>query len=273
MRQPLAGRRILVTRPLAQAGPLVTAIEQQGGQGVVFPLIDIAPADDQVPLAKALGHFCTFDFAVFISANAVEYSVPHLLAWADWPATVRAVAVGPGTAAPLAAHRVRDVLVPSAGFDSEAVLALPELAPEQVGGKRVLLLRGNGGRPLLADALRERGAQVTCVSCYQRRMPVDASPLLNLLSADGGDALDAVTLSSSEGVRNLLALLTPSALECLRRLPCFVPHRRIAEVVAEAGLRAILTEPADQGIIDGLCRYGWSDSSERSLNLNSKEKA
>ena len=104
-------------------------------------------------------------------------------------------------------------------------------------------------------------------------MPVDASPLLNLLSADGGDALDAVTLSSSEGVRNLLALLTPSALECLRCLPCFVPHRRIAEVVAEAGLRAILTEPADQGIVDGLCRYGWSDSSKRSMNLNSKEKA
>lgn len=51
MRQPLAGRRILVTRPLAQAGPLVAAIEQQGGQGVVFPLIDIAPADDLLPLA------------------------------------------------------------------------------------------------------------------------------------------------------------------------------------------------------------------------------
>ena len=261
MRQPLAGRRILVTRPLAQAGPLVAAIEQRGGQGVVFPLIDIAPADDLLPLAKALGHFCAFDFAVFVSANAVEYSVPHLLAWLDWPETVRAVAVGPGTAARLAAYRVRDVLVPAAGFDSEAVLALPELAPARVSGRNILLLRGNGGRPLLADALRERGAQVTCVSCYQRRMPVDAVPLLNLLSVDGGDALDAVTLSSSEGVRNLLALLTPSAFERLRRLPCFVPHRRIAEVVAEAGLSAILTEPADQGIVDGLCRYGWPTKS------------
>ena len=258
MTQPLAGRRILVTRPQAQAGPLVAAIEQQGGHGVVYPLIDIVPADDLRPLAIALGHFHEFDFAVFISANAVEYSVPHLLTWADWPAKVRAVAVGPGTAGRLAAHRVGDVLVPSAGFDSEAVLALPELAPARANGRKILLLRGNGGRPLLADALRERGAQVTGVTCYQRLQPSDATPLLSLLASN---ALDAVTLSSSEGVRNLLALLTPPALECLRRLPCFVPHRRIADVVAEAGLRVMLTEPADQGIVDGLCRYGWPDKS------------
>ena len=261
MTQPLAGRRILVTRPQAQAGPLVAAIEQQGGHGVVYPLIDIVPADDLRPLAIALGHFHEFDFAVFISANAVEYSVPHLLTWADWPAKVRAVAVGPGTAARLAAHRVGDVLVPSAGFDSEAVLALPELALARVSGRKILLLRGNGGRPLLADALRERGAQVTGVTCYQRLVPADATPLLTLLAIEGAAAIDAVTLSSSEGVRNLLALLTPAARARLGRLPCFVPHRRIAEVVTKAGLRALLTEPADQGIVDGLCRFAWPDKS------------
>ena len=70
--------------------------------------------------------------------------------------------------------------------------------------------------------------------------------------------LDALTISSSEGLRNLLALLDTEALEDLNFLPLFVPHRRIAEVAAELGLfNVVLTGPADAGILESLCSYPW----------------
>jgi uroporphyrinogen-III synthase len=51
---PLAGKTIVVTRPRAQAGPLAAAIAAQGGQPLIFPLLEISPAADAQPLADAV---------------------------------------------------------------------------------------------------------------------------------------------------------------------------------------------------------------------------
>jgi len=255
MTETLRGRWILVTRPAAQAVSLAELIAGQGGKPVVFPLLDIAPTNDTEPLQQALARLEAYDFVVFISPNAVDFSVPATRAMTAWPVGLAAVAIGPGTAAKLAANGIGPVIVPSDRFDSEAVLALPDFQAEQIAGKRVLILRGNGGRELLAESLRARGAWVEAVSCYQRSAPVDGKPLLSLLR---NNRLDAVTISSSEGLRNLFALLDTEACERLRTLPVFVPHQRIADVAAELGLQGvILTAPADAGIIEGLCAYNW----------------
>ena len=105
------------------------------------------------------------------------------------------------------------------------------------------------------ETLAVRGAQVDAVTCYRRSAPADAAPLLSLLRNKG---LDALTISSSEGLRTLLALLDTEACERLRALPVFVPHQRIAEIAGELGLqKCILTAPADAGILAGLCEYHW----------------
>lgn len=253
----LQGRRILVTRPAAQAAALAAMIGAQGGEAVLFPLLDIAPADDPAPLQQALAHFGDYAIAVFISPNAVDYSLPVLLAGRCWPAQLRAAAIGQSTAARLAACGISAVLAPEQRFDSEALLELPEFRSERVAGQKVLILRGNGGRELLATTLRERGALVDCVTCYQRFAPTDGALLVTLLH---DRALDALTISSSEGLRNLLALLDPAARENLQDIPLFVPHRRIAEVAAELGLQQpVLTGPADAGILESLCAYNWPD--------------
>jgi uroporphyrinogen-III synthase len=73
--------------------------------------------------------------------------------------------------------------------------------------------------------------------------------------------LDALTVSSSEGLRNLVDLLDGPGRERLRNTPVFVPHERIAEIAETFGLRRVtLTGPADAGIIDGLCAYNWQQS-------------
>jgi uroporphyrinogen-III synthase len=253
---PLAGRTIVVTRPAAQAGPLAEAIATAGGAPLLFPLLDIAPATDPQPLAVAAKELAAYRWAVFISPNAVNYALPALLAHGPWPANLRPATVGPGTARALAAHGIGDCLAPSERFDSEALLALPELAAGQVAGQRVAIFRGDGGRELLADTLRVRGATVDCIACYRRSPPASGSQ--PLLTAWRAGRLDALTVSSSEGLRHLLDLLDDEGRQRLRATPLFVPHQRIAETARQLGLdKIILSGGADSGIMAALVAYNW----------------
>ncbi|SBT07974.1 Uroporphyrinogen III synthase HEM4 [Candidatus Accumulibacter aalborgensis] len=251
----LRGRKIAVTRPRAQASSLAALIAEQGGEPVIFPLLEISPAADTAPLLSAIADLDSYALAVFISPNAVAFSLPIILARRKWPAGLQAVAIGQGSVAALAAYGIEHTLAPSERFDSEAVLELPALQRQHVAGKRVVIFRGNGGRELLADTLRARAAEVDCVGCYQRSAPGDAAPLQALLHAG---ELDALTVSSSEGLRNLVDLLDGAARDALRHTPLFVPHRRIADLAQELGLpRVILTGPADAGIIAALRTHDW----------------
>jgi len=251
----LQGRRILVTRPAEQAAKLAQMIAAQGGQAVIFPLLEIGAADDPAPLQRAIEQLDDYAFAIFISPNAVAFALPQILAARRWPPHLLAAAIGPSTAQQLAAQGIANVISPAERFDSEALLELPAFAAKALAGKRVLILRGNGGRELLAETLRQRGAQVCAVSCYHRSPPADGEPLVSLLN---NRQLDALTISSSEGLRNLLALLDTDAFTQLCRLPLFVPHQRIAQVAAELGLSCVvLSAPADAGIIESLCSYNW----------------
>ncbi len=123
-----------------------------------------------------------------------------------WPARLRAYAPGPGTAAALVAAGLDDVRIPATTFDSEGLLALPELA--DVAGKRIVIFRGNGGREFLGDTLRARGASVDHVGCYRREIPQGGAGGLAEALREG--RAQALTLTSSEGLDNLVALLDPA---------------------------------------------------------------
>jgi uroporphyrinogen-III synthase len=194
-----------------------------------------------------------YDFAVFVSANAVEYGVP---APERWPATLHALAPGPGTAAALAATGIRDVTIPATTFDSEGLLALPAFA--QPAGKRVVIFRGEGGRELLADTLHERGARVDRVACYRRAAP--ASGAHGLVEALREGRVHAFTVTSSEGLDNLWQVLGDEGRRLLARLPCFVPHPRIAARGRALGLTMHETGPGDAGLIAGL--LAWSRNAD-----------
>lgn len=254
---PLAGKTIVVTRPRAQAAPLAAAIAAAGGEPLLFPLLEISPAPDAGELTQAVARLAGYSLAVFISPNAVEHALPAMLAAGPWPDTLRPAAVGPGTVKALAAHGVGNCLLPSVRFDSEALLDLPELAAGAVAGRRIAILRGDGGRELLADTLRQRGAQVDCITCYRRSGPAaDGSALL---AAWRAGRLDALTVSSSEALRHLLDLLDDEGHALLAQTPVFVPHARIADNARSLGLeKIILTDAADAGIIAGLVAYNWS---------------
>ena len=254
---PLAGKTIVVTRPRAQAAELAAGIEASGGRALIFPLLEIGPASDPQPLAKACAQMDAYALAIFISPNAVDFAVPAILQNCPWPPSVQAAAIGPGTVKTLARHGISPCLFPSQRFDSEGLLAEPALAAENIRGRRIAIFRGNGGRELLADSLTARGARVDCITAYERRGP-EAPPDI-LMQAWRAQQLDALTLSSSEALRYLHDSLDAEGRTFLSQTPLFIPHPRIAENARALGFHKIIeTEGADAGILSGLRAYNWA---------------
>ena len=258
----LAGRCIVVTRPSAQAVALVAAIEREGGMAFRFPVLEIGDPADAAALAAAAARIDEYDLAVFVSPNAVARALGAITALRPWPEQLRAAAMGPTSAAALRRGGVAAVLLPAAGSDSEALLAAPELQADCIRGRRVVVFRGDGGRELLAESLTARGARVERVACYRRGRPaIDAAPLRARL-AQGG--IDAVAVSSSEGLRNLVQMVGVGAEASLKALPLFVGHARIGAEAARMGFaRVVHTATGDDGLLAGLKGFFASDGKDR----------
>jgi uroporphyrinogen-III synthase len=248
----LAGRHVVVTRPAGQATHLAEQLYELGAQPVLFPVLAIEAVADVTPILDAAIRLDQYDWAMFVSPNAVDKALAVILAQRQWPANVRAATVGHSSEAALARHGIGDVVAPLERFDSEALLALPEFA--DVKDKRVIIFRGDAGRDLFGDTLKERGATVDYVSCYRRTRPaLDPAPLLKLWSEG---RLDAMTVTSSEGLRNLYEMIGKVGQGWLKRTPTFVPHARIAEQAQALGLHNVVqTGPADTGLLAGLTDY------------------
>jgi uroporphyrinogen-III synthase len=231
MTQPLAGVHIAVTRPPEQATKLTAAIIGAGGAVISFPLLDIKGLEDLSAFHAAVTPLSLFDWAVFISTNAVQHGMP-LLQQAGISPSLKFAAIGPTTAASLQSYGVAEVLTPSERFDSEALLALPEL--QYMQGQRVLIVRGVGGRELLADTLKQRGADVVFGECYRRVNPQSSAQRLQQAYDQG--QLHGIVVTSTEALRFLLTL--GGNADWLKATPLFVNHARIAEQARASGLIA-----------------------------------
>jgi uroporphyrinogen-III synthase len=252
--QPLAGLNIVVTRPRDQAVELLRHIESLGGKALLFPLLEIEAVPDMQRLSGQIARLQQTDLVIFISPNAVRYGMAAIEATGSLPATLKVATVGQGSAKALRKHGIQQVIVPGERFDSEGLLALPEL--QDVAGKRVMILRGDSGRELLGDTLKARGATVEYVSCYLRsKHPVDGAALLAAKP-------DAITVTSSEALAHLWESLRETVRPTLAAMPLFVPHARIAELARQQGWANInVTESGDDGLIASL--VAWANK-ERS---------
>jgi len=248
----LQGRHIVVTRPAGQAVHLADALVALGAKPVLFPVLAIFDVADTGPLLDVAARLDDFDWAAFVSPNAVEKALTPILARRPWPAHLRAATIGRSSELALAKFGVSDVVSPQDRFDSEALIALAPLG--DMLGKKVVIFRGDGGRELLGETLAARGATVEYVTCYRRGRPaLDPAPLHKLWN---DSQLDAITVTSSEGLRNLYDMVGKIGQAWLRKTPTFVPHARIFEQARTLGLHdVILTGPGDDGLVAGLAGY------------------
>lgn len=269
---------VVLTRPAGQADALAAMLASVGIEAVPFALLEIAPATDVAPLRAALAELESYAVVVFVSPNAIAHALRHFDH--PWPAAVAAAVVGPGSAAALAAHGIAApayrVLQPDGGpgarFDSEALLA--KLDVTALRGRKVLIVRGDGGRAWLAEALRAAGVDVRTVCAYVRRCPAPGATAwraVDTLLEQGRP--HAWLLTSSEAVRNLAALAAAhydaSRLRQLLHARCFAPHARIAEQAAALGFVSITPcGGGDENILRAL--QSWAEPYlERQYNRTS----
>jgi len=244
----LAGLKVLVTRPEGQAQGLMEKLAALGAAPLHFAAITILEPRDTVGLKELIGRLPTFDWAIFISPNAVARAFNLIQGLGqEWPARVRIAGIGRGSARELKRCGLTDVLVPEGRFDSESLLALQPM--REVVGLRFVIFRGEGGRELLGDTLTARGGHVEYAECYRRGAPTaDVSALLRIWARLG---LDAVTLTSTEGLHHLYDALGQVGRHWLTKTALIVVGPRMKEACLALGLKGpiIVADGADDEAI------------------------
>lgn len=224
---------------------MARAVRAAGGRPVLLPAIQIEPIDAAAPRGPA-------DWVIFISPNAVEYGLARVRGLLD--AGAQAAAVGPTTARALTAAGLSQPLRAREGFDSESLLALPVF--RNAGGSRIVIVRGVGGRPLLIDTLRERGATVTVLEVYRRDRPtlrIEQVQYVESQWAAGGVAV--TTCLSVATLDNLMTLLTTRCQRLFMATPMLSPSPRVLERASElghGGAQRLATGPRVEDLVETL---------------------
>lgn len=208
--QPLAGRRVLLTRAVDASPASRSLFSEAGAQVIELPALVIGPPDDWGPLDAALRSLERFHWLIFSSANgvdAVRQRLDHLrlhlhMRPDQGPAWPRLAAVGRKTAQAIQRQGWPVPFVPQ-DFVADSLLAC---FPEPVHGRQLLLPRvQSGGRPLLAEQFRRQGATVVEAPAYESRCPATIPATAAAALAQGH--VDVITFTSSKIVRNTVALL------------------------------------------------------------------
>jgi uroporphyrinogen-III synthase len=256
----LHGVGVLVTRPEQQAMPLCRLLEIQGASTLRFPAVDIRPIGNRRETSAQLGDLAQFDVIIFTSANAVRFGASLL----DQKRELTLAAIGPATVRALnnAGYRVSVQPPPRGTFDSEGLLRHPRL--EHAAGRRILIIKGSGGRPFLEEELVRRGAHVAAADVYQR-VPTapSAADLASLLASFTAGAVQVITATSLEIGGNLLELATPALRREFERVHWLVPGERIAAGLRGLGLSSPLLQAEsaeDHDLVAALIRWRSSVS-------------
>ncbi|MDP1708921.1 MAG: uroporphyrinogen-III synthase [Gammaproteobacteria bacterium] len=247
----LAGVTVLVTRPRHQAGRLCQLIEARGGHAILFPVLEITEIEDSNPARKLIARLEEFDFAIFVSANAVQMGAPMLDGRVDFPAWLQVAVIGKRTAEALQTQGLRVDIVPQEGFTSEALLAMPEM--HEMQGKSVLIFRGTGGREALGDTLAQRGALVSYAEVYRRVRPAGEGVALTKILEENNKLVIIVT--SNEGLQNLFDMAGMRGQPLLQRAVLVVMSKRNAELAQSLGFSeppVIVERAGDEGLLDAV---------------------
>jgi uroporphyrinogen-III synthase/uroporphyrinogen III methyltransferase/synthase len=233
----VTGWRLLLTRPADESAALACVLADAGVFSSSLPLLDIEPMPASATMCAViqdLDHYCA---VIVVSKPAARIAVELLHQhWPQLP-VLTWFSVGAATAQILEANGL-DVSFPADGDDSEALLELPRLR-EAIArpDPRVLIVRGEGGRELLAERLRELGASVEYLELYRRELP--QYPPTALPDRIEAERLNGLVVSSGQGFEHLRQL-AGDAWPALARLPLFVPSPRVAELARAAGALTVV---------------------------------
>lgn len=256
---------VVITRPLAQCQALARGVAAIGRPVALLPLLVIEPLADPAPLIAVLAELDAYALVAFVSPNAIDAAFGYI---EQWPAGVALAVLGEGSRSALAAHGITDasatIVSPldPAHSDSEHLLQALDLSA--LRGRRVLIVRGESGRELMADGLRAAGALVSTVAAYRRSVPHLTAPLRATLAALLAQENEWI-VTSSEALRGLMQLVREldaggvdaaageSAVVKMQHQHLLVPHARIAQTAEALGFtRLTLTGSGDERLLAAL---------------------
>jgi len=227
--------RLLITRFAPHAQQLVDALAEVGCFSIAQPLLTVVGLNDPKTLDTFLSEH--YDAVIAVSGNAVKYAEYNILD--AWP-KAQYFAVGESTRDKLALACQQQVTCPLFRFDSEGLLALDAL--QNVDGKRILILRGKGGRNLLENTLVERGAEVDFFQTYKRvKLDLDGTDLVNFWQQA---SINGAIISSVEILNQLFVLVPKEYTSWLCMLTFYVPSQRVANQARLLGVENIILLPS-----------------------------
>ena len=247
--KPLSGKRVFVTRTLAQAGRLSQLLREAGAEALEFPAIKIVPPPSYAELDRGVAELHRFGWIAFTSTNAVDAFWERVIATgrdARVFAGVRAAAVGSTTAESLRTHGIIPDLIPDS-FTSDALAEAMGRPRSHMSGRAasVLVPRAADAPDDFMNRLEERGWTCRAVPAY--RTETDASSV-----AAGREAIDegidAVLFTSGSTVRSFVELWgKPSAIVCAM-------GPRTAAAAEELGVHvdAVAAEQSLEGLVSAL---------------------
>jgi uroporphyrinogen-III synthase len=238
---------IIITRPVTQTHRLAESLREAQRQVVLFPCMEIEALSDYRALDEVLAHLHEFALVAFVSPNAIAATMQRLqqLQYA-WPKKLAMAVMGRGSKEALLGLGFDEIAyniihpLSQDRTDSETLLEVLDL--ETLRTQKVLIIRGETGRELLADALRTNGIEVQQIAAYRRCVPAFSvekqREFVRLLELDG----DWV-VTSSEILQTILNwAASAGGLACVAKMQqqhLLVPHRRIAENARLLGFQSL----------------------------------
>lgn len=229
---------VLLTRPSGENDGLASMLRSKSCQVTVRPMIEVSAVNLSAEMKQALMNFDDHDKVIFVSKSSVRFGLPLLDAyWPQWPLRLEWFAVGPGTAGALGQFQVQASFPDVAGSEG----LLKEL--KSVSGQNVLIVRGQGGRELLGDQLKDRGARVSYLEVYHRTN----------VEHDDIDLLPANTTVVLTSV-GILDSFCPQVGGRVSEFIAIVPSGRIAEIALERGFSRVKNAAgaSDQALYDSI---------------------
>jgi len=246
-------KTFLVTRPLSQGQSLCEQLRASGFAVHHIPVMEIEPLQDAASLVRSencFSNLSNYHGIIVVSLNAAEQALSWLARYPLRPTQV-VFSVGKTTADFLqqspAFRNLSPVVYPRQQMDSEGLLALPELAAESVKGKHFLMLRGEGGRELIAQTLVARGAVVDSCELYRRFVPAQNALRLQACLP----LVQGLVINSAESLENFLSLAGHGKVTDKLLV---VPGARVAEAARQAGFQHIIVaaNATDRAVLDAI---------------------
>jgi uroporphyrinogen-III synthase len=247
-KQPLAGKRILITRAEHQASHIVEQVKQSSAIPIIFPCLELLPCSTHI--SNALKHISHFSDVLFTSSNGVTaVAQTSTTPLKELFSSHRIAAVGNKTAQALCKHDVATDIIPDHASQEGLIQAYQDYGYP----KSLLFFRAADGNDVLQTYLQEQGVEVQRVQAYQSICPNhDSSDVIALLQQQ---RIDAVMLASPKTASHYLQRI--GDLELANRPIIVTISEQVADAADKLGLKVqlIAKETSFSSMLEALTDY------------------